>query len=112
MTEPSSVYLLPSERLQVFAALRALGALDQSQGATAAQISDFLRDQCGVAISRQRIMALLSKERAAVARRRIRAQQHYKLMKVGAAELDVLGQATIFIEPESGLTKIRQVEDV
>jgi hypothetical protein len=110
--DASGIHRLGTERLQIMAALCAMDATGRPHGATPAEISDFLHDQCGVPISRQRVSAVLSKEISTVARRRIRKRWHYKVMKAGEIELEAIGQATIFIEPETGLSKIRQTEEV
>jgi hypothetical protein len=109
--DASVIHQVSTERLQILAALEVLGA-DRPHGATPTEISDFLHDQCRVAISRQRVAAVLSREKSAVARRRVRSRRHYKIMKAGEVELASIGQTAVFIELETGLTKIRQVEEI
>lgn len=78
---------------------------------TPAQLSDVLRDCYHISVPRQRITALLSKEKGSVAKRRIAGKQHYKIMKKGEDEIRSSGITSVFIEPEAALSQIRRVEE-
>jgi hypothetical protein len=78
---------------------------------TPAEISDVLRDRYHIAVPRQRISALLHKEKGTVARRRTNGKQYF-IMRKGEDEISSSMIAPIFIEPEAALSQIRKVEDV
>ena len=106
------VHSLQHERLQIFwvlCAAKGQGALDTL---TASQISMVLRDCCGVAISRQRVAAILSREGDTVAKRKLKGRQHFKLMKAGEDTLASSAVEPVFIDPAQALSNIRKVEDI
>ena len=75
------IHALANERLCVLWVLCAARKDPSLTLLTPAQISDILRDCCEIAISRQRVSAILAKETGTVARIRINGKQHFKIMK-------------------------------
>lgn len=100
------------ERLQVFWVLAVAKAEPLIEGLTSAQIAAILQEICGVAVTRQRIAAILEKARGFVAVNRRYGVKHFKLMKRG--EDDLLGSPLqpIFIDPEKPYTSKRRFEEL
>lgn len=86
--------------------------LDSPARLTAHEIASVLRDAFGVNVSRQRIAALFSRERVAVAQRDRGGLVEYQLMEAGAQEVLRTGPDVVFIEPETALTGIRTLESL
>jgi len=79
---------------------------------TPAEISMVLRDTYKVALSRQKIQALLAAERGTVARRKKAGVQAYQIMQAGVNEVVASASSTVvFVEPEQALSNIRQIEE-
>jgi hypothetical protein len=79
---------------------------------TPAEISSVLRDAYGISVSRQKIEASLSKELAAVVRRKQNGRRAYQLMQVGIDELTAKSAVVIFVDPQQALSKIRETQAV
>jgi hypothetical protein len=79
---------------------------------TPAQVSDVLRDIYQIEVPRQRISAILEKEKGTVAKRRIAGRKHYKIMKRGEDEVSSSIVAPVFVDPEAALSQIRKVEEI
>jgi hypothetical protein len=74
------------------------------------EIAHVLRDVQGVSVSRQRVEAILSKEKDAVARRRKGGKRAYQLMAAGAAEIEAMSSSVLVIEPDKALSSLRATE--
>ena len=106
-TKQSDIHRFQEERDQILWVL-ATGKNDVGiDFVTPAQVSDVLRDIYQVAMPRQRISAILVKEKGTVARRRIDGRQHYKIMKRGEDQISSSIIAPVFIDPEAALSQIR-----
>ncbi len=79
---------------------------------TPAQISDALRDVEGVHVPRQRVTAILSKEKITVAGKRIAGKPHFKLMKAGEDVLHESISSSIYVDPTRAFSEIRRMEDI
>ena len=81
---------------------------------TAAQMSDAFRDAFGVSLSRQRIQALLDRERQmrTVVQRKVDGKRAYQVMRAGIDEVMDASTDVLFIEPTAALSKVRQVEEL
>lgn len=102
------------ERQQVLWVLAAAKSEPRFDGFPAAEISDFLADRCAIAMSRQRVTALLKRERASgtVALTRRNRLAHFKIMKRGEDEIVSASASAILIDPSRALTSIRAVEEI
>jgi hypothetical protein len=101
-------------RKQVLWVLTASKADQKLQRLTAAQLSEILASYCGIAISRQKIMAILKKERVVgtVVMTQHRGLAYFQIMHRGEEEILHTSAKPIFIEPGKALTSIRTVEEV
>jgi hypothetical protein len=81
---------------------------------TSAQISEILADRYGIAVSRQRVMAILEKERAAgtVAMTRRGGLAYFKVMYRGEEEVLRSSNRPILVEPTKALSSIRTLEEI
>jgi hypothetical protein len=108
----SGIHHLQQEREQILWVL-ATGKNEVGvDSMTSAQISVVLRDSYHIAVPRQRVSALLEKEKGTVAKRRANGKLHFKIMKRGEEEVSSSIIAPIFIDPEAALSQIRKIEDV
>jgi hypothetical protein len=100
------------DRRQVLWILAA-AKLDGEEPLNGTQIADFLADRHGIALSRQRVMAILEKERSAgtVKMTRRNGMSYFRVMRRGEDEVLVSTQS-IFIDPNKALSGIRAVEDI
>jgi len=79
---------------------------------TPCQISTVLRDLYGIALPRQKIQALLAKEKGTVVRRRKEGIWAYQVMQAGVDRVAAApGSTVVLIEPEKAFSKIREIED-
>lgn len=85
-----------------------------SDGLTSAQISERLADQYGIAISRQKVAAILDNERGQGTIRVVRrnGRTYFKVMRRGEDEILSRSTKLRFIEPSKALSSIRTVEDI
>jgi hypothetical protein len=79
---------------------------------TSTQIAEILCEHCGIALPRQRVAAILEKEKGRIAVTRRGGRKYYKLMKVGEDELLGSGFQPMFIDPEKPLSSIRRFEEI
>jgi hypothetical protein len=102
------------ERQQVLWVLVAAKSDPRFDGFSAAQISDFLANRCEIAMSRQRVTALLERERTsgAVTLTRRKRLAHFKIMRRGEDELVSASTHAILVDPSRALTSIRAVEEI
>ncbi|MCF6110014.1 hypothetical protein [Mesorhizobium muleiense] len=101
---------LDDDRLRV---LWVMMAADKgATGIGAAEISAFLEKECRIALPRQRVSAILGKERASIVRVGRKAPAKFKIMKQGEDEVLGSGFQPLRIDPEKALTAIRKVEDI
>ncbi len=110
--DQSGLHDLNDDRLRVLWVMRALKGYNNLNGLTSAQISDLLRDGCGIALSRQRVAAILSNESGAVAKRKVGGKLHFRIMKSGEDLLGSSDRSTILVDPSKALSSIRLVEDI
>lgn len=110
---PSNVRRLPSERLHVFAVLRVARRDSEFAWLTSSEVADVLCEVEGLNVPRQRVLAILSAERQAVAKRRNGGRDRFRLMHSGEVELDDAAPAiaSTFVDPQKGLSAIRKLED-
>jgi hypothetical protein len=97
----TEIHQLGSPRLKILAALSLMTGGQPSGASTPSEIANFLRDECRVSLSRQQILAILSKAIPSVAPRKIGGRLHYQLMKLGEDEIAKSARAAIFIEPKA-----------
>jgi hypothetical protein len=102
------------ERQQVLWVLVATKADPHFDALSAAQISDFLANKCEIAMSRQKVIAILEKERAAgsVVMTQRKRLAHFKIMRRGEDEILSASTNAILIDPSKALTSIRAVEEI
>ena len=106
------VHALENDRAQVLWLLAAIRktAVDC---VTAAEVSNLLRDRCGVAVSRQRVAGILDSEHGTtVARIGRKNPARYKLMQKGENEVLAIDTQPLFVDPENALSSIRKVEGI
>ncbi len=106
------VHSLNDERLQVLWVLAVAKREPKLQGLAASMISEILRDDCGIAISRQRVAGMLLAETRCVARYGNSTPPRYQIMKCGEDELLGSGFRPLFIDPSQALSSIRALEDM
>ncbi len=101
------------ERCQLLRTLAAVRQSDAYRYLTPAEVSDLLRDEEGVDISRQRAASVLERERAAgtVARKRAGGRLRYAVMQPGLTELATGTPASRFVDPANALDEIRRLEE-
>lgn len=100
------------DRLQVFWVLAASKPEPAVQSLTPAQIADILQESCGIAMTRQRVMAILSQSAGFVAVSRRAGRKQFRIMKRG--EDDLAGNAfePIVIDPERPHSTTRPVKEI
>lgn len=96
------------ERHQVFWVLRLAQEKLDITVMTPAEISNVLRDVYGILVSRQKVEAILSREKKTVARRRKSNARAYQLMGAGSEELDAASDRVMFVEPSKGFSGLRE----
>lgn len=96
------------ERHQVFWVLRLAQEKLDIAVMTPAEVSNVLRDVYGILISRQKVGALLSRERKTVAKRKKAGARAYQLMGAGSDELDATSGRVMFVEPSRGFSGLRE----
>ena len=80
---------------------------------TPCEISTVLRDVHGIALPRQKIQALLAKEKGTVVRRKRKGIWAYQIMQAGLDRVAGASSSTaVLIEPEKAFTRIREIEDI
>jgi hypothetical protein len=102
------------ERQQVFWALVAAKSFPHFDGLSAVQISEFLANRCEIAMSRQKVAAILEKERISGTVTMTRRQRlaYFRIMRRGEDEIVRASAKAILIDPSKALTSIRAVEDI
>src|SRR5258708_37112435 len=102
------------ERQQVLWVLADAKASPHFDGLTAAQVSDFLANRCEIAMSRQKVAAILEKERVSGTVTAVRRQHlaYFKIMRRGEDEIVHASTKAILIDPSKVLTGIRAVEEI
>ncbi len=96
-------------------ALWVLAAAEQAGESvlTPAEISTALRDVHKIALPRQRVQALLAKEKGTVAPRKKGGVRAYQIMQAGVDVVTASSTTTvIFVEPEQAFSKIRKTEEI
>ncbi|MBF9233326.1 hypothetical protein [Microvirga alba] len=111
-SELPDVHTLATDRLQVLWILVAAKWGGAAISLTAGEISDVLQNVCGIAVSRQRVSAILSTERQSTSRAGRKAPARFQVMKKGEDELLGSGLSPLFIDPTQALSSIRKLEDV
>jgi hypothetical protein len=101
-------------RQQVLWALTAAKIESGSDLLSCAEISDALADRCGIAMSRQKVAAIIEGERASGAVLVVRrgSATYFRVMQSGEAEILRNSSKPIFIDPAKALSSIRSVEEV
>lgn len=79
---------------------------------TAHEVSVVLRDVYRISISRQRVEAVLAKERGTVAKRRKAGRRAYQIMREGIDLVGASSPKVVFIDPENALSNIREAESL
>lgn len=81
---------------------------------TSTDISYILTDYFGVAISWQRVSAILKIECGikTVAKKRVKGRQHFRVMKSGADRINGNSVDVLYIDPTNALTSIRNAEEL
>jgi hypothetical protein len=102
--------VISDERLQALWTLHVGQERASVEMMTPSEISLVLRDAFGVALSRQRIEAILSNEKQAVAKRRKNGKRAYQVMKAGISEVEGVSAQVVLIEPERALSSLRATE--
>jgi hypothetical protein len=116
---PSALNQLPElhllePRKQVLWTLAAAKQSGAGAFMTPVEISETLADPHGISISRQRVVAILDKERGVGTVRSIRRDGAtcFQLMRLGEEELLGSSIQSVFVDPTKALSSIRNVEDV
>lgn len=79
---------------------------------TSTEISSVLRDAFGIAVSRQKIEAALSKERGTVFRLKKDGRRVYQLMQAGIDELAAKREDVVFVDPRQAFSKFRETQAI
>jgi hypothetical protein len=107
-----NIHQLSESRLVVLWILAAVKGSEVSLGLSSAQISDLLRDGCGIAMSRQRVKAIVENENGTVAKLRQGSNSYYKIMRSGEELIAGSAHDPVLIQPDKALSGIRKVEEL
>jgi len=101
-------------RQQILWVLTAAKVEPGSDLLSCAEISDALADRCGVAMSRQKVAAIIEDERVSGTVLMVRRGRvaYFRVMQSGEAEVLRNSSKPIFIDPAKALSSIRSVEEV